>query len=288
MQPSSSPSDSPSSQPSLLPSSKPSLSPTVSYGPTVTPSYAPSQSASPTSLPSTSPSDVPSLQPSIVIETVTTVGALSTNQEFCSMGGAEQAAFKESTITTIRGLVCSNPNDDSCTAEITYACGRESRRELSTRRLLQSATSWQLEYEVVNTFTCHTASCSSASDLAAVVSISNFVSMTIATSLSSGSFVVLLSTALAQTVLFDLSIVTCLVVWGNIEPPQTEVGGAHTGSGTATGKFYPDWEHCESRTCLEDGNEPLYMANDATTWLSDSLIECCLRFYQVCSSYLIR
>jgi hypothetical protein len=46
-----------------------------------------------------------------------------------------------------------------------------------------------------------------------------------------------------------------------------------------TGKFYPDWED-GSGTCLEDGNEPLYMAMGESLWLSDSLVECCLQFYQ--------
>jgi hypothetical protein len=113
--------------------------------------------------------------------------------------------------------------------------------------------------------------------LAAASSISNSVATTMTTSMSSGSFLTLLSTALVQTSAFDASVTTCFVVWGNTESqPQTAVGGA-----AGTGRFYPDWEN-NSGTCLEDGNEPLYMANDATAWLSDSLIECCLRFYQVC------
>jgi hypothetical protein len=113
--------------------------------------------------------------------------------------------------------------------------------------------------------------------LAAAVSISNSVTTTLANSMSSGSFLTLLSTALVQTSAFDASIAMCLVVWGNTETQhQTAVGG-----GGGTGKFYPDWEN-DSGTCLEDGNEPLYMANDETMWLSDSLVECCLRFYQVC------
>lgn len=218
------------------------------------------------------------MQPSIVIESVTTVGMLSTNQDFCSMGGAQLAAFKTASITTIRGLTCPDPNDDSCTAGITSACGVASRRELSSHRLLQSATSWQLEYEVVNTFTCQTASCSSPADLAVVASVSNRVSTTMANSMSSGSFLTLLSTALVQTSAFDASIAMCLVVWGNtVSQPQTAVGG-----GGGTGRFYPDWEN-DSGTCLEDGNEPLYMSNDATAWLSESLVECCLKYYQVCS-----
>jgi hypothetical protein len=215
------------------------------------------------------------MQPSIVIQTVTIFGMLSTNQDFCSMGGAQLAAFKNASITTIRGLTCPDPNDDSCSAEITSACGAASRRQLSSHRLLQSAASWQLEYEVVNTFTCQTASCSSPADVAAAVSISNSVSTTMANSMSSGSFLTLLSTALLQTSAFGASIATCLVVWGNTESqPQTAVGGG-------TGKFYPDWES-DSGTCLEDGNEPLYMVNNEVMWLSDSLEECCLRFYQVC------
>lgn len=215
------------------------------------------------------------MQPSIVIQTVKTAGSLSTNQDFCSMSSAQLAAFKNASITTIRGLTCSDPNDDSCTAEITSACGSASRRKLSSHRLLQSSTSWQLEYVVINTFTCQTASCSSPSDLSAALSLSESVATTMTNSMSSGSFLSLLSTALVQTSAFAASIVTCLIVWGTTESqPETAVGGV------GTGKFYPDWEN-DSGTCLEDGNEPEYMANDETMWLSDSLVECCLRFYQV-------
>ena len=128
---------------------------------------------------------------------------------------------------------------------------------------------------MINTFTCQTASCSSPSDLSAAVSLSDSVATTMTNSMSSGSFLSLLSTALVQTSAFAASIVTCLIVWGTTESqPETAVGGV------GTGKFYPDWEN-DSGTCLEDGNEPEYMANDETMWLSDSLVECCLRFYQV-------
>jgi hypothetical protein len=212
-----------------------------------------------------------------VIQSVKTAGSLSTSQDFCSMGGAQLAAFKEASIAIIRGLTCpDDSNDDSCTAEITSACVSAIRRELSSHRLLQSANPWQLEYEVTNTFICATATCSSASDLASVVSISNSVSATIRDSLANGSFLALLGAALIQTSAFDdASVVTCLVVWGNTEAtPETEIGSA------GTGKFYPDWENY-SGTCLEDGNEPEYMTRGATMWLSDSLIDCCLKFFQV-------
>ena len=96
----------------------------------------------------------------------------------------------------------------------------------------------------------------------------------LSSSMSSGSFLSLLSTNLVQTSAFDASIVTCLVVWGTTEAqPQTEVGSG------GTGRFYPDWEG-DSGTCLQDGAEPTYMTNDPTLWLSDSLVDCCLRFYQ--------
>jgi hypothetical protein len=214
------------------------------------------------------------MQPSIVIETVTTTGAISTNQDFCSMSGAQLAAFKGASIATIRGLVCTDPNDISCAAEITNTCGSDSRRELVSDRQLQTQTAapWQLYYQVTNTFTCQWASCASPSDLATATSISNNVATTMTTSMSSGSFLTLLSTALVQTQAFAATIVTCLIVWGTINAqPQTLVGV------TGTGKFYPDWEN-NGDTCLEDGNEPEYMVID-TTWLSDSLEECCARFY---------
>lgn len=65
-------------------------------------------------------------------------------------------------------------------------------------------------------------------------------------------------------------------MWGTTEDLQTTDDGADV----VAGRFYPDWEN-DSGTCLEDGNGLLYMAHGATVWLSDSLIERCLRFYQV-------
>jgi hypothetical protein len=95
-----------------------------------------------------------------------------------------------------------------------------------------------------------------------------------ANSMSSGSFLTLLSAALITTSAFDASIVTCLVVWGYVDvQPQTLVG-----IDKGTGEFYPDWEN-DSGTCLEDGNEPEYMVLNRAAWLSKSLIECCKRFY---------
>jgi hypothetical protein len=96
--------------------------------------------------------------------------------------------------------------------------------------------------------------------------------------MSSGLFLSVLSAALFQaSALFDdASVIACLVVWGNTETtPETEIGSAD-----GTGKFYPDWEN-HSGMCLEDGNEPEYMTQGTEMWLSDSLIECCLRFFQV-------
>ena len=43
------------------------------------------------------------------------------------------------------------------------------------------------------------------------------------------------------------------------------------------GVFYPDWE-AHSGTCLQDGNQPVYMKN-TEAWLFGSLKECCDRYY---------
>ena len=191
------------------------------------------------------------------------------------MGATEQASFKEASISTIRSFACPDPNDDTCSADITSVCGSGGRRELSYQRQLQDSDPWQIEYEVVNTFVCQTASCSSASDLASVKQISSSAADAMSASLSSGSFLTVLSTNLVQTSAFDASVTTCLVVWGNTQAlSQTEVG-----SGGGTGRFYPDWEG-NSGTCLEDGAQPMYMVNNPTLWLFDSLVECCLRFFQ--------
>eukprot|EP00956_Cyclotella_meneghiniana_P015477 scaffold23778_cov23-Cyclotella_meneghiniana.AAC.1 len=116
---------------------------------------------------------MPSMTPSIVIETVTTPGSLSTNQDICSYSAAQLAEFVEVTTNSIRSSVCPDLTNEDCYVKITSVCG--SGREL---RQLQSSP-WQIEYQVIETFTCEVASCTSAADIAAVSSIADAVSSAI-------------------------------------------------------------------------------------------------------------
>ena len=254
----------------------PSVSAMPSSQPTPVPSETPSVSQSPTDGPTKSPTSVPSMQPSIVEETVTIGGSLSVSVDICSYNEAELAAFVAATIATIKDFACTdsdpqdtNSEEEDCTAEITSACGSQ-QRKLSSSRELQ-ASPWQIEYQVTEIFTCEVAGCTSPADIAAVASISDTVSTTMGNSMESGSFLSLLSTNILQTSGLDANVFSCLAVWGVTEEPVTEVGDP------GTGRFYPDWDY-SSGTCLEDGNEPIYMTN-TTSFILDSLEECCARYY---------
>ena len=226
-----------------------------------------SPSSSPTAGPTTSPTSIPSLQPSIVEEVVTTRGFLSVDANICIFTQEELAAFVAATLTTIRGFACNDV--DTCVVEINSICGsRSARRSLSSRNL-QVAQTWQMEYEVTDTFTCELASCSSDRDTAAASTIANSIASSMNDSIQSGGFVSILSANIVQSSSLDHNIVTCLVAWGIVDAPVMEV------SNPGTGVFYPDWKS-RSGTCLQDGNEPIYMNNK---WLSNSLEDCCERYY---------
>eukprot|EP00956_Cyclotella_meneghiniana_P020497 scaffold36305_cov35-Cyclotella_meneghiniana.AAC.8 len=276
------PSSMPSNQSSLQPSNQPSLQPSESSRPSSIPSfqpstssqlsassqlsYTPSLSIMPTIDPLESPSSIPSMKPSAVIETVTIVGSLSINQDVCSFSVTDLAGTVEATTKTISSFACSDPTNEDCSTEVTSACG--SGREL---RQLQSSP-WQLEYQVIKTFTCKVAACTSAVDIAAVSSIADAVSSAIRNAMDSGAFLAVLSTNIILTPGLDASLFTCLSAWGTTEEPVTDVSASE-----GTGRFYPDWDY-GSGTCLEDGNEPTHMANDAS-WVLGSLEECCDRYY---------
>ena len=150
-------------------------------------------------------------------------------------------------------------------------CGSQGRK-LSSNRDLQ-ASPWQIEYQITSTFTCEVAGCNSAVDTAAVSSIADSVSSSIGNSLNSGSFITLLSDNIVPSSGLDATIWSCIVIWGTIEKPITIIGEG----GGGTGRFYPDWDY-QSGTCLEDGNEPVYMTNHES-YLLNSLEECCARYY---------
>lgn len=210
------------------------------------------------------------MQPSIVEEIVDIPGSVSTNVDICELSGAELTAFVDATIATIRSFACPDAdNTEDCTAEITNVCGSGSdRRSLSSRRLQEN---WQIEYVVSSVFTCKVAGCTSPEDKGAVAAIADSVSTTMKASMSSGSFLSVLSTNIVASSGLDHSIVNCLIVWGTVGEPVTAVGTP------GTGVFYPDWVG-HSGTCLEDGQQPDYMIN-STAWLFSSIEECCARYY---------
>eukprot|EP00956_Cyclotella_meneghiniana_P034517 scaffold105721_cov73-Cyclotella_meneghiniana.AAC.1 len=258
-----------SSSPSSTPSASPSNSPTLSMEPTSLPSaFPPSEPSNvpsstpsnsptihPTKSPTMSPTSMPSLMPSTVEETVTIFGSLSSNQNICKLSGTQLAGFVEATVRTIRKFACPDPTDTECFAKIISACAR-SRREL---RQLQSSP-WQIEYAVTQVFNCQVATCDSPADIASVSSISGAVASSMANSISSGSFLAVLSTNILLTPGLDASLATCMSVWGMTEEPVTAVSAQ-----LGTGRFYPDWNY-GSGTCLEDGNEPIFMMNNPS-WI---------------------
>eukprot|EP00956_Cyclotella_meneghiniana_P020074 scaffold34975_cov42-Cyclotella_meneghiniana.AAC.1 len=87
---------------------------------------------------------------------------------------------------TFRSFACPDLTVEDCSAEVTSACG--SGREL---RQLQ-ASPWQIEYQVIETFTCKVASCTSAADTAAASSIADAVSTAIRNAMDSGAFLAVL------------------------------------------------------------------------------------------------
>ena len=49
-------------------------------------------------------------------------------------------------------------------------------------------------------------------------------------------------------------------------------------NGAGSGLFYPDWAGT-NKGCLNDGNEPNYMAANPTQWMHSTLDSCCKKYY---------
>lgn len=67
--------------------------------------------------------------------------------------------------------------------------------------------------------------------------------------------------------------------------PPLDFHGLHGTSNTdavivvsSKDRYYPDWHSTISR-CLNDGNVPEYMLNNAVHWIYDTLESCCKRYY---------
>ena len=244
--------------------------------------------------PSTSPSEMPSLAPSFVEQTITVPGQMSFSQDICSFDAAARAAFVNTTLQTIQQVADCLPAK-GCDAAITDVCGSGQRR-------LQSSGSWQLGYELTETYTCEFSDCSSPNDNAVADAAVAAITNSITTSLGSDQFLTVLSQNVAanpgtlDTTIFLCSAgkhtqmqsfikqlgltVLCLAVWGNMAQPVSAV------LPNAGQVFYPDWDG-QTGTCLSDGNQPLYMKENKEEWLYDSLEECCERYYGVSSTHLL-
>lgn len=197
------------------------------------------------------------------------MGKFSTNVDVCSFPRNELSEFSSVALNTIHSIICP-PENSKCNVKISSVCGRENNQRLLSTRYLQSQN-WQIEFIITQVFTCEVASCTSPGDKAAVSALTESISNIMSNSIGSGSLVTLLSSNIVKSSGLDHSIVNCLVLWGTVGETTTEVGDP------GTGVFYPDWEN-QSGTCLHDGNEPDYM-KDSTTWVLDSLEECCYRFF---------
>lgn len=209
------------------------------------------------------------------LSTVKTPGGISMSDDFCSRPRSDQIVVSSAVAATIQDTACSTP---SCHAEITSVCGAKvGRRLLPTRRLLDQ--SWQIEYLVTETFICEDATCSSPNDVATVAAIAHSVSTKVIESIGNGSFITSVESHISlQSTNLDESFFACLVVWGTVSNPESEVDGSGGDVSTSTeSSFYPDWKY-NTGTCLNDGNEPTYMKINKA-WVSESLEKCCSRFY---------
>ena len=283
VEPSSFPSESPSL--SAEPSSIPSKTPSISANPSESPSISVNPSIQPTDKPSistatASPTSVPSDQPSIVEETATVTGNLNFDPNMCTMDyedAEDLAAMCSGVQQTVQDLVCST---DDC--EVQYVCCGTSSTDqqdqsLPSSRQLKEIT-WQFQYTITDTFTCENSSCDAPADLATIDSIVESVADPVSQALEDGSFVSILASNVDLGTL-EVS-PTCLVVWGAVQAPETQVNGGSNNDSTSGGGslFYPDWKH-DSGTCLQDGKEPGYMRINPKEWLCNSLEECCERYY---------
>ena len=209
-------------------------------------------------------------------------GNLNFDPNMCTMDYAdaeELAAICSGVQQTVQDLIC---NTDDC--EVQYVCCGTSSADQqdqslpSSRQLQQDILTWQFQYTITDTFTCENSSCDSPADLATVDSIVESVADPVSQALEDGTFV----SILASNVDLDTLEVspTCLVVWGAVQAPETQVNGGSNNDSTSGGGslFYPDWKH-DSGTCLQDGKEPGYMRINPKEWLFATLEECCERYY---------
>lgn len=75
--------------------------------------------------------------------------------------------------------------------------------------------------------------------------------------------------------MFDTLVECCTVNfgWNYAECIGSEPGGAPTPT-TTPGLYYPDWLGDE-KICKNDNGQPVYMTNNPSLWMFDTLDECC-------------
>lgn len=193
------------------------------------------------------------------------------------MDAEEKTAFTAATIASLEKVTCTGGSD--CSATMEYNCGssRRGNRALSSREL-QQQDYWQVSYEITQEYVCEVSDCSSANDSATASTIANNAISSLSTAFANGSFTTILSQNIAAISASPLSasLTICLVVWG-----ITGISSASIVSlGRGTGVFYPDWSSESTETCLEDGNEPLYMKKNSG-YLYNNLEACCQRWFIV-------
>merc|ERR1712176_360533 len=196
----------------------------------------------------------------------------------CALDDNSIATYGEIVLNSIQQIANCYP-ENGCEPALTNVCGVGSRRRLQSpsRRLQTSA--YQVNYQITQSFTCEYATCSSPSDSTTTDAIVNGIIGPIESSLGGDEFLSLLSTNLQNDGSFEGVISTCLSVWGTISVKDFEVNPATGDDTTGTpGLFYPDWEN-HAGTCLQDGNQPLYMELDPATWLFEDLQACCDRYF---------
>jgi len=122
------------------------------------------------------------------------------------MNEGERAAVVNIISETIEAFTCFEPEGD-CTAEITTVCENTNRRQVSG--------SWQIDYAVLEIFTCEVASCSSARDSEIATVITERISQGMTTVLDEARFLIALSRNVQLTLSFSsqdipTALLTCM------------------------------------------------------------------------------
>ncbi|KAL7461582.1 hypothetical protein ACHAXS_002002, partial [Conticribra weissflogii] len=241
----------------------PSTSYPTSLSPTNTPTSKPT--TKPTNTPTAKPFNaqvIPTNKPTVVVQTVRTPGVLSTNKDICALAGAQLLAFTTANLEAIVSVAC--PGSDTCIAEITTSCSenRALSSSSTTRQLQAQGQTWQLEYIVTDIFTCETTTCSSPSDNARAAAIVDRITANMSSALSTGDYKQILTVKVQQLPDFDVTLVSCFLVWGVVKAAEVKLevdGSVSGGSGgdSSTRLFYPDW-------CLNPSGTGLWFVSHET------------------------